>query len=166
MAAVCGAGQGERSPDREYQRDGYRPRQWDTRAGTIGLNIPKLRKGSYFPTFPEPRRTAEKALMAVIQEARIHGVSTRAVDDLVRAMGLTCTSKSQVSRLCEEIDERVQAFLNRPLEGDWPFLWLDAWQPRNQWGAAAAYVVPARIMPTGRSHHERPPWGHAVASNS
>jgi len=118
VAAVCGAGHGERSPDRENQRNGYRPRQWDTRAGTIGLNIPKLRKGSYFPTFLEPRRTAEKALMAVIQEAYIHGVSTRAVDDLVRAMGLTGTSKSQVSRLCEEIDERVQAFLNRPLEGD------------------------------------------------
>ena len=126
MAAVCGAGHGERNPDRENQRNGYRPRQWDTRAGTIGLNIPKLRKGSYFPTFLEPRRTAEKALMAVVQEAYIHGVSTRAVDDLVRAMGLTGTSKSQVSRLCEEIDERVQAFLNRPLEGDWPFLWLDA----------------------------------------
>ena len=99
VAAVCGAGHGERSPDRENQRNGYRARQWDTRAGTIGLNIPKLRKGSYFPTFLEPRRTAEKALMAVIQEAYIHGVSTRAVDDLVRAMGLTGTSKSQVSRL-------------------------------------------------------------------
>jgi putative transposase len=113
VAAVCGAGHGERSPDRENQRNGYRPRQWDTRAGTIGLNIPKLRKGSYFPTFLEPRRTAEKALMAVIQEAYIHGVSTRAVDDLVRAMGLTGTSKSQVSRLCEEIDERVQALKER-----------------------------------------------------
>jgi hypothetical protein len=103
VAAVCGAVHGERSPDRENQRNGYRPRQWDTRAGTIGLNIPKLRKGSYFPTFLEPRRTAEKALMAVIQEAYIQGVSTRAVDDLVRAMGLSGTSKSQVSRLCEEI---------------------------------------------------------------
>ena len=109
VATVCGAGHGERSPDRENHRNGYRPRQWDTRAGTIGLNIPKLRKGSYFPTFLEPRRTAEKALMAVIQEAYIHGISTRAVDDLVRAMGLTGTSKSQVSRLCEVIDERVQA---------------------------------------------------------
>ncbi|CUH39609.1 Transposase [Jannaschia seosinensis] len=104
-----------------------------TSAGTTGLNIPKLRQGSYFPTFLEPRRTAEKALMAVIQEACIHtqeacihGISTRAVDDLVRATGQTGTPKSQVSRLCEEIDERVRAFLNRPLEGDWPFLWLDA----------------------------------------
>ena len=120
VAAVCGAGHGERCSDRENQRNGYRPRQWDTRAGTVGLNIPKLRKGSYFPTFLEPRRTAEKALMAVIQEAYIHGVSTRAVDDLVRAMGLTGTSKSQVSRLCGEIDERVQAFLNGPSRATGP----------------------------------------------
>jgi transposase-like protein len=97
----------------------------DTRAGTIGLNIPKLRDGSYFPTFLEPRWTAEKELMAVIQEAYIHGVSTRAVDDLLRAIRWTGTSNSQIWRLCEEIDERVHAFLNRPLEGDWPFLWLD-----------------------------------------
>ena len=88
VGAVCGAGLRERTPDRGNQRNGYRPRRWDTRAGTIGLNIPKLRKGSYFPTFLEPRRTAEKALMAVVQEAYIHGVSTRAADDMVRAMGL------------------------------------------------------------------------------
>ena len=126
VAAVCDAGHGKRSSDRENQGNGYRQRQWDTRAGTIGLNIPRLRKGSYFPMFLEPRRTAEKALMAVIHEAYIHGVSPRSVDDLVRAMGLTGISKSQVLRLCEEMDERVQAFLKRPLEGDWPFLWLDA----------------------------------------
>ena len=126
--------------------------------GTIGLNIPKLRKGSYFPTFLEPRRTAEKALMAVIQEAYIHGVSTRAVDDLVRAMGLTGTSKSQVSRLCEDeplsaigprtmaSDERVQAFLNRPLEGDWPFLWLDATYVKLREGGRAAIVSMAVIV--------------------
>ena len=96
VAAVCGARHNERSPDRENQRNGYRPRQWDTRAGTIGLNIPKLRKGSYFPTFLEPRRTAEKALMAVIQEAYIHGVSTRAVNDLVRALSVGfCTLRHQ-----------------------------------------------------------------------
>ncbi|MGX0879791.1 transposase-like protein [Roseovarius sp. MBR-154] len=153
VAAVCGAGHGERSPDRENQRNGYRPRQWDTRAGTIGLNIPKLRKGSYFPTFLEPRRTAEKALMAVIQEAYIHGVSTRAVDDLVRAMGLTGTSKSQVSRLCEEIDERVQAFLNRPLEGDWPFLWLDATYVKLREGGriiSMAVIVAVAVNTDGR----------------
>jgi transposase-like protein len=153
VAAVCGAGHGERSPDRENQRNGYRPRQWDTRAGTIGLNIPKLRKGSYFPTFLEPRRTAEKALMAVIQEAYIHGVSTRAVDDLVRAMGLAGTSKSQVSRLCEEIDERVQAFLNRPLEGDWPFLWLDATYVKLREGGrivSMAVIVAVAVNTDGR----------------
>jgi putative transposase len=126
VSAVCGASHGERTPLRENQRNGYRERAWETRAGTIGLQIPKLRKGSYFPAFLEPRRTAEKALMAVIQEAYIQGVSTRSVDDLVKAMGMSGVSKSQVSRVCEEIDERVQAFLDRPIEGDWPFLWLDA----------------------------------------
>jgi len=153
VSAVCGAGHGERSPDRANQRNGYRARQWDTRAGTIGLNIPKLRKGSYFPTFLEPRRTAEKALMAVIQEAYIHGVSTRAVDDLVRAMGLTGTSKSQVSRLCEEIDERVQAFLKRPLEGDWPFLWLDATYVKLREGGrivSMAVIVAVAVNTDGR----------------
>jgi putative transposase len=92
----------------------------------VELRIPKLRKGSYFPGFLEPRRLAEKALTAVVQEAYVHGVSTRSVDDLVKAMGMTGISKSQVSRLTEEIDERVKAFLNRPLEGDWPCLWIDA----------------------------------------
>src|SRR6056297_285720 len=121
-----GAAKGARSPMREVQRNGYRDRDWDTRAGRIALEIPRLRKGSYFPSFLEPRRTAEKALVAVIQEAYVHGVSTRAVDDLVRAMGGAGVSKSQVSRLCAEIDERVQAFLTRPLEGAWPYLWLDA----------------------------------------
>ena len=153
VGAVCGAGLRERTPDRENQRNGYRPRRWDTRAGTIGLSIPKLRKGSYFPTFLEPRRTAEKALMAVVQEAYIHGVSTRAVDDLVRAMGLTDTSKSQVSRLCEEIDERVQAFLNRPLEGDWPFLWLDATYVKLREGGrivSMAVIVAVAVNTDGR----------------
>jgi putative transposase len=90
------------------------------------LRIPKIRKGSYFPSFLEPRRMGEKALTAVIQEAYIQGVSTRSVDELVQAMGMTGISKSQVSRLCGEIDERVNTFLNRPLEGEWPYLWLDA----------------------------------------
>jgi putative transposase len=98
--------------------------QRETRVGRIELKIPKLRKGSYFPAFLEPRRTAEKALTAVIQEAYVHGISTRSVDDLVKAMGGTGVSKSQVSRLCAEIDERVQAFLSRPIEGSWPYLWL------------------------------------------
>ncbi|MCP5112793.1 MAG: IS256 family transposase, partial [bacterium] len=123
---LTGAGHGERSPDRINHRNGYRDRVWQTRAGTIELKIPKLRKGSYFPSFLEPRRMAEKALTAVIQEAYIQGVSTRSVDDLVQAMGMTGISKSQVSRLCEEIDGKVHSFLERPLEGDWPYLWLDA----------------------------------------
>ncbi len=124
--ALCGAAPGERTPDRLNQRNGYRDRDWQTRAGTVELRIPKLRRGSYFPAFLEPRRMAEKALTAVIQEAYIQGISTRSVDDLVRAMGLDGISKSQVSRLCEEIDERVNSFLDRPIEGDWPYLWLDA----------------------------------------
>jgi putative transposase len=124
--ALCGAAVGERTPDRRNQRNGYRDRDWDTRAGTVELRIPKLRHGSYFPGFLDPRRMAEKALTAVIQEAYIQGISTRSVDDLVKALGMDGISKSQVSRLCGEIDARVQAFLTRPIEGDWPYMWLDA----------------------------------------
>jgi len=120
VEAVAGAGYGERSSERQAHRNGYRERSWQTRAGEVGRQVPKLRQGSYFPSFLEPRRATEKALVAVIQEAYIHGVSTRAVDDLVQAMGGTGVSKSEVSRLCKDIDERVQAFLNRPLEGEWP----------------------------------------------
>lgn len=113
-------------PEPVNSRNGYRDRLWETRAGSVELKIPKLRTGSYFPVFLEPRRTAEKALAAVIQEAYVQGVSTRSVDDLIKAMGMTGISKSQVSRLCAEIDERVGAFLSRPIEGDWPYLWIDA----------------------------------------
>ncbi len=126
VGGLTGAGHGERSPERINQRNGYRDRVWETRAGTVELKIPKLRKGSYFPGFLEPRRMAEKALTAVIQEAYIQGVSTRSVDDLVQAMGMTGISKSQVSRLCGEIDGKIESFLERPLEGNWPYLWLDA----------------------------------------
>jgi putative transposase len=123
---LCAAAYGQRSPDRENSRNGYRERLWETRAGSVDLKIPKLRRGSYFPGFLEPRRAGEKALAAVIQEAYIQGVSTRSVDELVKAMGMSGISKSQVSRLCADIDERVNAFLSRPIEGDWPYLWIDA----------------------------------------
>lgn len=126
VGGLTGAAYGEKNPGRLAQRNGYRERDWETRAGTVELRIPKLRQGSYFPSFLEPRRMAEKALTAVIQEAYIQGVSTRSVDDLVKSMGMEGISKSQVSRLCEEIDERVNAFLERPIEGDWPYLWIDA----------------------------------------
>ena len=126
VEGLTGAGYGEKSQERLAQRNGYRERDWETRAGTVELRIPKLRKGSYFPGFLEPRRMAEKALTAVVQEAYVHGVSTRSVDDLVQAMGMTGISKSQVSRLCAEIDDKVKAFLGRPIEGDWPYLWIDA----------------------------------------
>ena len=126
VESKTGASYGEKSAERLAQRNGYRDRLWETRAGTVELRIPKLRQGSYFPAFLEPRRLAEKALTAVVQEAYVHGVSTRSVDDLVKAMGMTGISKSQVSRLCEEIDEKVKAFLCRPIEGDWPYLWIDA----------------------------------------
>jgi len=142
VGALAGAAYGEKDPNRLAQRNGYRSRDWETRAGTVELRIPKLRKGSYFPGFLEPRRMAEKALTAVIQEAYIQGISTRSVDDLVKAMGMSGISKSQVSRLCEEIDGRVKTFLERPLEGDWPYVWIDAtYVKARQNGSAVSVAV-------------------------
>lgn len=119
VEGLIGAGRYERSGERSTWRNGYRDRSLDTRLGQLNLRIPKLRTGSYFPPFLEAGKTTEKALVSVIQEAWIAGVSTRKVDDLVQAMGLSGISKSQVSKLCKEIDERVGAFLKRPLEGEW-----------------------------------------------
>jgi transposase-like protein len=115
VGAKTGAEHGEKSSERLAQRNGCRDQDWQTRAGSVELRIPRLRTGSYFPSFLAPRRSVEKALTAVIQEACVHGVSTRAMDDLVQAMGGTGMSRSQVSRLCEEIDERIDAFLTRPI---------------------------------------------------
>jgi len=126
VEGVVGAGRYERGDGRQTWRNGYRERELKTRLGALNLRVPKLRQGSYFPGFLEPRRTSEKALVAVIQEAWIGGVSTRRVDDLVQAMGLSGISKSTVSKLCKDIDERVKEFLDRSISGDWPYLWLDA----------------------------------------
>lgn len=153
IEAKTGAAVGTRSPERLNHRNGYRERAWDTRAGRIELAIPKLRKGSYFPSFLEPRRTAEKALVAVIQEAYIQGISTRSVDDLVKAMGGTGVSKSQVSRLITEIDERVNAFLNRPIEGEWPYLWIDATYLKEREGGrivSTAVIVAVGVNTLGK----------------
>jgi transposase-like protein len=150
---LCNASRHERTGARANYRNGYRERSWETRAGTVDLKVPKLRKGSYFPEFLEPRRAAEKAMTAVIQEAYIQGVSTRSVDELVKAMGLTGISKSQVSRLCAKIDERVPAFLNRPLEGEWPYLWIDATYLKVRRGGrivSVAAIVAVAVNTDGR----------------
>lgn len=123
---VIGAGRYERSENRTTHRNGYRERTWETRVGEIPLRIPKLRDGTYFPSLLEPRKRSEKALLSVVQSAYVQGVSTRKVDDLLRALGLTGIDKSKVSRICKELDEVVEAFRNRPLEGKYPYLWLDA----------------------------------------
>ena len=123
---IVGAGHHERSEERTTHRNGYRDRRLETRLGTMSLKIPKLRSGTYFPSFLEPRKMSEHALVAVVQEAYVKGVSTRKVDDLVQALGMSGISKSQVSKLCSELDERVQSFLNRELTGQWPYVWLDA----------------------------------------
>jgi putative transposase len=121
-----GAGRYERTEDRTTYRNGYRDREWQTRVGEVPLKIPKLREGSYFPSLLEPRRQAEQALLSVIQQAYIQGVSTRRVDELVKALGLTGIDKSAVSRISQQLDETVRQFRERTLEGTYPYLWLDA----------------------------------------
>jgi putative transposase len=153
VEGLIGAGRHERSAERLNWRNGYRERTLDTRLGALQLRIPKLRQGSYFPPFLEPRKTSEKALVAVIQEAWIGGVSTRRVDDLVQAMGLAGISKSTVSKLCKEIDERVNAFLDRPLEGERPYLWLDATYLRQREGGrivSVAAIIAVAVDTEGR----------------
>ncbi len=125
VSELVGAEHGERSEERLTHRNGYRPRRWDTRAGELELAIPKIRRGSYFPSFLEPRRRSERALVAVIQQAYVCGVSTRKVDQLVESLGLR-VSRSEVSRICAGLDEQVEAFRGRPLEGRYPYIWLDA----------------------------------------
>jgi putative transposase len=127
VSGQIGAAHSQRTPQRATYRNGYRPRDWDTRAGTVELQIPKLRQGSYFPSLLEPRRRAERALAAVVAQCYVEGVSTRRVDDIARQMGLDGISKSQVSRVCAELDEVVAAWRNRPLDaGPYPFVWVDA----------------------------------------
>src|ERR687883_105460 len=126
LAEHVGAERHERTPERSGYRNGYRERPWDTRVGSIELQVPRVRDGSFFPSLLEPRRRAERALVAVVQEAYVQGISTRRVDDLVQALGMQGISKSQVSRLCGELDKEVQRFRSRTLEGPYPYVWLDA----------------------------------------
>ena len=141
VEGLIGAGRYERGGERTTWRNGHRDRVFDTRLGSLQLRIPKLRQGSYFPPFLEARKVSEKALIAVIQEAWIGGVSTRRVDELVQAMGLSGIGKSQVSKLCKDIDERVHAFLDRPLLGEWPYLWLDATYLKQREGGRIVSVA-------------------------
>jgi len=147
--AVCGAPYGERSGYRVNRRNGYRPRRWDTRVGTIDLEIPKLRRGSYFPSWLlEPRRRAERALVQVVAECYVRGVSTRKVEGLVRALGIEGISRSQVSELAKELDEEVRAFRARPLDGaPYPYVWIDAQTQRVR--EAGRVVNVACVMATG-----------------
>ena len=127
VTELTGVAKGERAPDRRLtSRNGYRERRWDTRAGTIELSIPRVRDGSYFPSLLEPRRRAERALPAVVQEAYVLGVSTRRVDELVQSLGITGISRSEVSRICAALDAEVATFRNRPLAEAYPYVFFDA----------------------------------------
>lgn len=142
-SGVCNASYNERTPARVNSRNGYRSREWDTRVGTIELAIPKLRRDSYFPGWLlEPRRRAEQALVAVVAQCYVEGVSTRRVDDIVRSMGIDGISKSQVSELAKSLDEKVNAFRNRPLDaGPYTYVWLDALTQKVREGGRIVNVV-------------------------
>jgi putative transposase len=147
-----GAGRHERSAERTGQRNGYRERSWDTRVGTVELRVPRARDGGYFPSLLEPRRRAERALSAVVQEAYVRGVSTRKVDDLVKTLGMGGISKSQVSRLCEELDEEVARFRDRPLDGPYPYVWVDAtYVKTRQDGRVVSVAVVIAMGVNGRT---------------
>jgi transposase-like protein len=135
------------------RRNGYRQRNWDTRVGTVELSAPRVREGGYFPSLLEPRRRAERALSAVVQEAYVHGVSTRKVDELVKALGIGGISKSRVSELCEELDGEVERFRNRPLEGSYPYVWIDATyvKARQKDGRVASMAVVIAVGVTGET---------------
>src|SRR3954453_10655663 len=153
VSELIGAGRGERRPeDRATHRNGYRSRRWDTRAGEINLEIPKLRQGSYFPSILEPRKRSEQALLGVIQQAYVCGVSTRRVDQLVERLGLRIR-KTEVSRVCEKLDEHVEAFRTRPLEGRYPYVFLDAKVEKVRDGGRVvnkALVIAHGVHETGR----------------
>jgi transposase-like protein len=163
-AEQIGAGRYERTPERKTYRNGHRERVWETRVGEIPLRIPKVRDGSYFPSLLEPRRRSEKALLAVVQQAYVEGVSTRRVDDLLQALGLTGIDKSRVSRICKELDEVVEPFRNRPLEGQYPFVWLDALYLKVRQNHRI--VSQALVIATGvRENGEREVLGFALGAS-
>ncbi len=148
VGVLCNASYGERSEDRVNSRNGHRERRWDTRAGTITLDVPKLRRGSYLPGLLEPRRRVEQALVSVVCQAYVEGVSTRRVDDLVRSMGIEGMSKSQVSELAKHLDGRVAEFRNRPLDaGPYAYVWLDALFHKVREGGRVVSV--ATVIATG-----------------
>jgi len=150
-----GAGKHERNPERKNYRNGHRQRTWKTQVGEIDLAIPKLRKGSYFPSLLEPRRPAEKALLAVVQEAYLKGVSTRKVDDLLKALGLTGIDKSEVSRINKELSQVVDEFRNRPLQASYPYIWLDATYfkvRQNHRVVSMAFVIGVGVDEKGERH--------------
>ena len=152
VSAQIGARHGERNPERVTHRNGYRSRDWDTRVGTMELRIPKVREGSYFPSLLEPRRRSEKALLSVVQQAYVEGVSTRRVDDLIKSLGCDGISKSQVSRICRDLDQVVETFLGRPLDGSpYPYVWLDALTQKVREGGRIVNV--SVVVATGVNAH-------------